>query len=162
MMFVIFSVIYICVFQWKTLSTSGAARRPILSFCKLAAIYENIDNYLVLTLTEKHPNWRVPQLAVLGMAGVGKSTLLERLLLCSVFPCRNPPNETNDEKACSDGGDGDCGEYTYVPLHIKLRHVHRNIASAMPPVVIRVIDTHKKVGSHKSSLISLISHFLID
>jgi hypothetical protein len=129
-----------------------------------------MDNYLVMTLAEKHPNWRVPQLAVLGLAGVGKSSLLERLLLISVFPrrhhhhhcqhdrkqCDSSPQEgqgqgeggaagkggTEEESDCEEAGGG-C---TYVPLHIKLRHVHKKLAAAMPPVVMRVIDTNKKVA----------------
>ena len=50
------------------------------------------------------------------------------------------------EKGAEEEAEG--GGYTYVPLHIKLRHVHKKLAAyqAMPPVVIRVIDTNKKVS----------------
>lgn len=147
-----------------------------MSLCKLAAVYEQIDNYLVVTLAEKHPNWRVPQLAVLGLIGVGKSTLLERLLLVSVFPCRHQwrsqqhrhrlsPSVT--EKAQDKGHteekdrEEESGGYTYVPLHIKLRHVNKQLAAyqAMPPVVIRVIDTNKKVW-YNTHAVNIIGPFL--
>ncbi len=62
--------------------------QTILSLCKLAAVYEQIDAYLAASLAERKPDWRVPQLGVLGLACAGKSRLLERLLLLSVFPCR--------------------------------------------------------------------------
>ena len=127
---------------------------PIInSLSRLASIYNVIDNYILVTIAEKHPNWRVPQLAVLGLRHVGKSSLLERLLMISVFPTckrkrKRPGNNVvvdNDDTQQDDDNVNAVGCNTVVPLHIKLRHVHEKLAFAMPPVVMRVIDTNKKV-----------------
>lgn len=125
---------------------------PILSLCKLAAIYAQTDHFLQATLHEKHPLWRVPQVAVLGLVGEGKSSLLERLLLLSVFPCRDKHDkkERNGDRNAEEISGGGVtvtqrGGYTSIPLHIKLRHVHPKATVVMPPAVLRVIDTDRKV-----------------
>lgn len=92
----------------------------LLSIHRLTRIFIPIEK-IPLQIRDVLPKWEAPQFAVIGEINCGKSSLLERISLTSVFPI----------------GDG---HHTCLPIHLKLRH-----SAHHSPPILRVIDTKKKV-----------------
>jgi hypothetical protein len=122
----------------------------LLSAHRLTRLFIPIQK-IPMTIRDLIPKWEAPQIAVIGEISCGKSTLLERISLISLFPTGSNSNSSGDRERS--GVDELELTHTCLPIHLKLRQ-----SAHHSPPVLRVLDTKRKVQLGQAIVISSLEN----
>jgi hypothetical protein len=124
----------------------------LLSIHRLTRLFIPIQN-IPIAIRDLIPRWEAPQVAVLGEISCGKSTILERISLMSLFTTSGHSNSGEGRGEKGSGSGKDEGEdhltHTCLPIHLKLRQ-----SAHYSPPVLRVLDTKRKVQLGQAIVLS--------